>query len=347
MRPSTPSNLRYVTDDTPGITRRRRGRGYSYYLPDGALLQSPAERDRINALAIPPAYEHVWICPLPNGHLQATGRDAAERKQYRYHADYEAFRQQKKFNGLVAFGESLDTLRRRVNADLKRDGLDRQRVLAAAVRLMDCTLIRAGHGGQTNGQPTYGLATLREKHLTRNGSRITLEFRGKSGRQQQRTLDEPVIADVLRQCEVLPGRALFTYEDDAGQPQTIDAGDVNDYLAEYTGQTDLSADQAVTAKTFRTWGGTVLAAVQLAQLEPENTQARRHRQTVAVVREVAEALGNTPATCRTYYVHPKVFAAFEDGSLANAFEGLDRFRVVPPRTQRSKVEDAVLALLSA
>jgi DNA topoisomerase-1 len=330
--------LQYITDTTPGITRRRCGRGFSYRLPNGQPLKRKAELERIRALAIPPAYQQVWICPQPEGYLQATGRDAAHRKQYRYHDQYRAWRQRLKYDRLVDFGDALAALRRQVNRDLQGSGLSRTRVLAAAVRLMDLTLIRAGHGGETGGKPTYGLATLREKHLDLDGDGLQLAFRGKSGQVQRRQIDAPAVSKVLRRCQGLPGRELFVYEDEDGRSRRIDAGDVNDYLAEYAGP-------EVSAKDFRTWGGTVLAACRLASVERGDTKPQRHRQTVTVVKHVASSLGNRPATARKYYIHPEVFDAFEKDRLAEAFADCRRLDARPARTQLSRVEEAVLTLL--
>ena len=333
-----PAALRYVTDAIPGITRRRHGRGFTYRTPDGKTLRDLAERRRIAALAIPPAYLNVWICPRPDGHLQATGRDAAGRKQYRYHDAYQQFRQQLKYAGLVEFGQALVTIRRRVNRDLKLPGLPREKVLAAAVRLMDLTLIRAGHGGETGGKPTYGLATLREKHLQRRGHHLRLDFRGKSGQPQRREIDAPAVAKVLRKCQGLPGHELFRYLDEDGRPHAIDAGDLNDYLVQ-------TADLGCTAKDFRTWGGTVLAACRLASLDRAESPTARRRQIVETVKHVASALGNRPATSRKYYIHPAVPQAFEDDRLAGYFDGLHRLDPAPAKTQLSRVETATLQLL--
>jgi DNA topoisomerase-1 len=307
-------------------------------LPNQRPLQDPAELRRIKSLAVPPAYENVWICPLAEGYLQATGRDAAGRKQYRYHEAYRAWRQAQKYDTLVGFGEALASLRRQVNRDLRRPGLHRRRVLAAAVRLMDLTLIRVGHGGETDGKPTYGLATLREKHLDLHGSQLRLTFRGKSGRRQQREVDAPALAKVLRRCRGLPGEELFTYLDEDDQPRSIDAGDVNAYLAEHAGPD-------ITAKSFRTWGGTVLAACRLAATEREGDTTRRDRQVVAVIKDVAAALGNRPATCRKYYVHPAVLQGFERGELTKRFREVGQLRPRPARTQLNRVEQVVLDLL--
>lgn len=230
-----------------------------------------------------------------------------------------------------------------MNGDLKLPGLPREKVLAAAVRLMDLSLIRAGHGGETDGKPTYGLATLREKHLDRRGSHLTLAYRGKSGQTQHRDLDAPAVAKVLRKCQGLPGRELFRYLDDDDQTRTIDAGDINDYLVS-SSSTDANA---FSAKDFRTWGGTVLAACRLASLDRAETPPARHRQVVAVTKLVAEALGNRPATSRKYYIHPAVPRSFEDNTLTQYFQDLHRLTPTPAKTQLSAVESATLDLLHA
>ena len=329
-----------TTDREPGITRRRAGRGFCYRWPDGETVRTPDVRTRIHALAIPPAYERVWICPRPEGHLQATGRDAAARKQYRYHPDWTRTRAEALFHTLPAFADALPRLRRRVDDDLKRPGLDRERIAAAAVRLLELTLVRAGHGaGQTGGRPTFGLATLRSRHveLGRAGT-IRLDYRGKSGKRQTRTVGSPRVAGVLRRSLGLPGERLLTYEDEDGRARPLDADDLNAYLRNATGA-------EFTAKHFRTWGGTLHAAATLARQTPGATDAGRRRQINEAVTAAARALGNRPATCRKHYIAPAVFDAFEARELTarmNARPDPDR---PPPRRGLGAEERALKKLL--
>jgi DNA topoisomerase I len=309
-RSAAQAGLVYVADDQSGITRRRRGGGFSYHHADGALV-SDEDRRRIEALVIPPAWEDVWICPLPNGHLQATGRDAAGRKQYRYHPDWRRVRDEAKFSRLVPFGEALPDLRARVDTDLRRPDLDRRKVLALAVRLLDETLIRIGNPEYAEGG-SYGLTTLRDRHVAFEGDRVQFSFIGKSGQEQQVTLEDRRLARLVKACRDLPGYTLFQYMTESGKA-AIDSGDVNDYLREVTGE-------AFSAKVFRTWGGTVLAAKALrarGTAEDEKTADGHVRD---VCREVALALGNTVAVCRSYYIHPRIPESYRDGELLDVLK---------------------------
>jgi DNA topoisomerase-1 len=305
------AGLVYVTDTEPGITRRRRGTGFSYHDPDGTLIDG-AERDRIEALAIPPAWDDVWICPLPNGHLQATGRDEAGRKQYRYHDRWAEVRNRVKFNRLVPFGEALPTIRSRVEHDLGRRQLDRDKVLALAVRLLDETLIRIGNPEYVDANSSYGLTTLRDKHVAFDGAEVRFSFVGKSGKEHDVALRDRRLARLVKACRDIPGYTLFQYRTDAGK-DAIDSGDVNGWLRETTGE-------PFSAKDFRTWGGTVLAAKALrARGDAEDEQAADEH-CLDVVKEVAEGLGNTVAVCRKYYVHPDIVAAYCAGDLVEAMK---------------------------
>ncbi|MCX7514510.1 DNA topoisomerase IB [Frateuria hangzhouensis] len=307
------AGLVYVSDAQPGIRRLRRGKGFSYLDADGQPLADRAELARIRALAIPPAYRDVWICPSPDGHLQATGRDARGRKQYRYHADWRTQRDHGKFDRLLAFGAALPKLRRRVRQDLARAGLPREKVLALLVRLLDETLIRVGNEAYARDNHSYGLTTLRSRHVRVVRGRLRFCFRGKSGQEQEVELDDRRLARIVRRVQHLPGQRLFQYLDDEGARQSVDSGMVNEYLHAVCGE-DFSA------KDFRTWGGTAQAAGVLACTplpETGGERARRHALMTAV-KQVAGVLGNTPAVCRKSYIHPQVFEGWQDGSLHRA-----------------------------
>ncbi len=302
------AGLRYVSDTAPGITRERAGKGFRYLGPGGREVTGSVDQMRIRQLAVPPAWTDVWICPDPEGHVQATGRDARGRKQYRYHARWREVRDALKYDRMVEFGEMLPRIRQRVDADLRRPGLPRERVLAAVVRLLDIALIRVGNREYARQNRSYGLTTLRRRHLDVAGSDLRFEFRGKSGVEHRVRLRDRHLAAVLRHCQDLPGQDLFQYVDAEGSRQSVGSGDVNDYLRE-------AAGGEVTAKDFRTWAGTVLAACELrAAGVPESERAGR-RQVVEAIATVARRLGNTPAVCRRCYVHPDVLDAHADGSL--------------------------------
>lgn len=303
------AGLVYVSDAEPGIARRRRGRGFSYHHPDGEPV-SESDRARIEALAIPPAWEDVWICPLPNGHVQATGRDEKGRKQYRYHPDWAEVRGRVKFNRMVPFGEALPTLRSRVEADLRRKALDRAKVVALAVRLLDETLVRIGNPEYAASNDSYGLTTLRDRHVDFEGAEVRFTFVGKSGKEHALRVRDRRLARLVKQCRDIPGYTLFQYHTDDGK-RAIGSGDVNAYLRETTGE-------AFSAKDFRTWGGTVLAAKALVERGGAEDQAAADRHCADVVKEVAAELGNTVAVCRKYYVHPDIVAAYCEGSLLEA-----------------------------
>ncbi|HEV2622325.1 MAG TPA: DNA topoisomerase IB [Frateuria sp.] len=307
------AGLVYVSDTQPGIRRLRRGKGFGYCDADGRPVTDRAELARIRALAIPPAYEGVWICAHPDGHLQATGRDARGRKQYRYHPDWHALRDHGKFDRILAFGAALPKLRRRARQDLALTGLPREKVLALLVRLLDETLIRVGNEAYARDNDSYGLTTLRSRHLRVVRGRLRFCFRGKSGQEQEVELDDKRLARIVRRVQQLPGQRLFQYLDDTGERQPIDSGMVNDYLREACGE-------AFSAKDFRTWGGTAHAAGVLARTplpESGGERARRHV-LVEAVKQVAEVLGNTPAVCRKSYIHPEIFEGWQDGSLHRA-----------------------------
>lgn len=311
--PGLAPSLHYVSDHEPGIRRTRSKPGFDYAWPDGRDVTDENTLDRIRALAIPPAYEDVWICPDPYGHIQATGRDARGRKQYRYHALWRQHRDAAKYGRMAAFGRALPRLRARVEKDLARRGMPREKVLAAVVRLLELTLIRVGNDEYARKNKSFGLTTLRKRHVDVHGSAVVFEFRGKSGKDHRTGIQDRRLARVVRACEELPGQRLFKYVGEDDNTHDIGSDDVNAYIHEATGE-------HFTAKDFRTWAGTLLAAQLLAACERAHNQTQ-HKHTVAdCVKAVASKLGNTPAVCRSSYIHPEVIAAYADDRLKRAFK---------------------------
>lgn len=314
LPPKLPGGLVYVSPTLPGLTRVRSGaKGFRYRQPDGQWLKDAAEIERIQRLAIPPAYTDVWICPLPNGHLQATGFDARGRRQYRYHADWRVQRDEGKFEHMQAFGRALPRIRTRVARDLagpaRGQPITRERVLAALVRLLDTTYLRVGNEEYASSNRSYGLTTLRTRHAQLRGNQLTLRFRGKSGVIQEAALDDPRVARVVRHCQQLPGQELFQYQDADGKAHTVGSSDVNDYLREITSSAaGAGTDEHFTAKDFRTWHGTT-QALELTRLActAQGDNAIQYS-AKAILTEVASQLGNTPAVCKKSYVHPAVMA---------------------------------------
>jgi DNA topoisomerase-1 len=306
--------LRYVTDDRPGIRRLRSGKRFRYRNADGRPVKDAETLRRIHTLAIPPAWTDVWICPLPNGHLQATGRDDRGRKQYRYHPRWRQVRDETKYDRMIAFGLALPRLRARVEADLAQSGLPRSKVLATVVRLLETTLIRVGNEEYARSNHSFGLTTLHDQHVTIAGETVHFAFRGKSGVRHRIDVRDRRLARVVRRCRDVPGQELFQYVDEEGKRHAVDSADVNEYLREVAGE-------AFTAKDFRTWSGTVLAAMALQEFRAFDSQAQARRNVVAAVEAVAKRLGNTPSVCRKCYVHPAVVGAYLDGTL---LEGLRR-----------------------
>lgn len=305
------AGLRYVSDGRLGITRRRSGRGWSYRSPDGTLLRDRRTLARIRGLAIPPAWSDVWISPVVSGHIQATGRDARSRKQYRYHARWRDVRDEAKYDRTIAFAESLPAIRARVESDMGLRGVPRDKVLAAIVRLLEITLIRVGNAEYARDNRSYGLTTLHDRHAVIEGSEVTFKFRGKSGRVHKVDIRDRRLAAIVRRCQELPGQELFQYIDEQGEVQDVSSTDVNEYLRQITGQT-------FTAKDFRTWAGTVLAAQALRALEgtASGTERELRSNVVRAVEQVAQSLGNTPTVCRQCYVHPAIIEAYLDGAMA-------------------------------
>ena len=331
-----PDDLVYTTDNEPGYRRRKRGGRFVYLLPSGAPLRNPRELARIARLAIPPAYTDVWICRNARGHLQATGRDARGRKQYRYHEKWNAVRSASKFHRLIEFAGHLPALRAQVQKDLDLPGLPQQKVLAAVVRLLELTAIRVGNEEYSRDNGSYGLTTLRNHHARLRGGKIGFRFRGKAGKFHSVDLDDPKLARIVRKCQELPGQILFQFLDEQGQAISIDSVDVNRYIRMHSAH-DFSA------KDFRTWAGTVLAARTLLKKEFSDDEAEAKSRIVATTNEVAEALGNTPAVCRKCYVHPAVFEAYLDHSLRLPAV---RSRRVFPAKGLSAEERALIRLLS-
>ncbi|HET7655924.1 MAG TPA: DNA topoisomerase IB [Luteimonas sp.] len=313
------AGLRHVCDAGPGLRRRRAGGGFAYLDGEGRALRDEATLARIRALAIPPAWTEVWICPDPRGHLQASGRDARGRKQYRYHPQWSRVRDGGKFDRIVAFGESLPRLRRRLRTDLGKRGYPRGKVLAIVVAVMGETLVRVGNPEYAKANNSYGLTTLRNRHVAfLRGGRARFRFRGKSGQEHEVVLDDKRLARLVRACRQLPGQALFQYRDDDGALVPVDSGEVNDYLREATGA-------EFSAKDFRTWGGTLAAFQRFARTtlpyRADGTPAGERALAgleKAVVREVAAALGNTPTVCRKSYIDPVVFTGWREGRVQKA-----------------------------
>lgn len=334
------AKLRYVTDRTRGIARVRTPSGFEYRDPHGSKVKDEDTLTRIRKLAIPPAYEHVWICPYPNGHLQAVGRDARGRKQYRYHARWREVRDENKYGKMLLFGRVLPKIRAQVERDLGRSGLSREKVLAAIVRLLETTLMRVGNEEYAKSNKSYGLTTLRNRHVKiGNGSRIRFDFRGKHGSEHHIDLRNKRLASIVRRCQELPGQELFQYLDEDDVPRAVTSDDVNDYLREITGED-------ITAKDFRTWAATNLAALALRELEQFDSQTKAKRNMVQAVEAVSKMLGNTPAICRKCYIHPAIFDGYLDGSLLQALKRRADEKLADPGSGMKAEEAAVTAFLS-
>lgn len=332
------AGLRYVTDAMPGITRKRAGRAFSYRDPQGRVLKERKDLARIRALAIPPAWTGVWICPHPNGHLQATGRDARGRKQYRYHDEWRTVRDAHKFDRTLVFAGALPRIRARVAADLRRHGLPREKVLATIVRLLETTLIRVGNAEYARDNKSYGLTTFRDRHVEFDGAELAFEFRGKSGKLHKVSIRDRRLARIVRACQELPGQELFQYVDAEGVRRDVDSADVNAYLQEITGE-------PFTAKDFRTWAGTVLASLALSEFESFDTQAAAKRNVTCAIEHVAKRLGNTVAVCRKSYIHPAILDSYLDGSLLGFLKGEVEAMLREELEGLSGEEAAVLAFL--
>ena len=311
--------LKYVTDGFAGITRRRAGTGWAYFAPNGARIRDAEKRKRINKLAIPPAWTDVWICPDPYGHIQATARDARGRKQYRYHSSYREACDRSKFRHMLEFSEVLPRLRERIERDLAGDELTRKQILATVIRLLDKTLIRVGNDEYAKENKSFGLTTLRRRHVEVDGTSLRFTFRGKSGVEHNVSITDKRLARIIQRCQDLPGTEIFQYLDGAGKRHTVASDDVNAHLREITGRD-------ITAKDFRTWGGTMAAAMALRSRGPAPTRREADRNIVEAIDLVSHRLGNTRAVCRKYYVHPALIEAYLEGRIVPLPEEAPRKR---------------------
>ncbi len=330
--------LSYVDDGLPGLTRKRSGTGFRYLDAKGAPIRDKAILARIKALAIPPAYTDVWICPRRDGHIQATGRDAKGRKQYRYHPDFRQAREANKFSRIMAFADALPGLRRRVDADMRRPGLSREKVLATVVHLLETTLIRVGNDDYARTNKSYGLTTLRDPHVRVEGAELTFRFKGKSGKAWDVSMKDRRVARIVKACQDLPGQELFQYLDADGARRDVTSSDVNAYLREIAGED-------FTAKDFRTWAGTVLAALALREFETFDSEAGAKRNVRAAIESVAGRLGNTPTICRKCYIHPQVLDCYLEGDMLLQVKDAVETELTEDLSSLRPEEAAVLGLL--
>lgn len=333
------AGLRYVTDAKPGITRKRRGKSFQYFDNDGKQIRNKEEIARIKSLVIPPAWTDVWICPRANGHLQATGRDARGRKQSRYHPRWREVRDENKYERMRLFGETLPVIRERVEKDLALPGLPREKILATIVRLLETTFIRVGNEEYAKENHSYGLTTMRNKHVDVDGATVRFKFKGKSGKNHDIDLNDRRLARIVKRCLDLPGYELFQYIDNDESLRAVDSSDVNDYLRTIT-------EQQFTAKDFRTWAGTVLACLALREFEAFQSETEAKRNIVQAIKSVAEKLGNTPAVCRKCYVHPAVLECYNAGELLTTLESAGKKASKSPHALRQE-EVEVMFLLEA
>jgi DNA topoisomerase I len=332
------AGLRYVTDTSPGIRRQRAGKGFTYLTGDGTRLRDRHELQRITSLRIPPAWTKVWICPMSHGHLQATGYDAKGRKQYRYHPRWRDVRDETKYGRMLVFGEALPSIRQHVEHDLALHGLPRAKVLATVLQLLETTLMRVGNEEYTRANDSFGLTTLRDRHVDIAGATLRFHFRGKSGKEHTVEINDRRLALIVKRCQEIPGQELFQYRDDEGQRRTIDSADVNEYLRQVTGQD-------FTSKDFRTWNGTVLAVRALQTCGVGESAAQAKKAVVEAIKTVAAQLGNTPAICRKCYVHPAVIEAYLEGILIDMLQRLGKADPAALIQGLSAEEGKVLAFL--
>ena len=325
------AGLRYVSDDQPGFSRQPKGEEFEYFDAKGKPIRDEQRLLRIKRLAIPPAWRDVWICPSPNGHIQATGRDDRRRKQYRYHERWREIRDENKYDRLISFGKALPKIRRRVKKDLALSGLPREKVLATIVQLLERSLIRVGNEEYARENKSFGLTTMQDRHVDVKGSKLRFRFRGKSGRQHEVDVTDRRVAKIVLKLQDLPGQDLFQYVDDEGDPHNITSQDVNEYLHEITGED-------FTAKDFRTWAGTVLAAIALSAAGEFETKKQAKANIKNAIEAVAKILGNTSAICRQCYIHPIVLETYLNG---NSLDGLKQ------GTEKELAQAAVLKLLQA
>ena len=332
------AGLRYVTDASPGIRRKRKGAGFVFHGPDGKRVNDRNEIRRIQALVIPPAWKNVWICARDNGHLQATGIDAKGRKQYKYHPRWRSVRDEAKFDRLLAFSQKLPKIRAQVRKDLRNIDLTREKVIATVVRLLEVSLIRIGNEEYAKENKSFGLTTMRNRHVAVKGSTVRFQFRGKGGKEHSLEVSDERIARVVKKCQALPGQHLFEYRTANGEIESIGSEDVNDYLQQIAGE-------PFTAKDFRTWAGTVLAAIALSKLVEFDTHALAKKNVVTAIEAVAKLLGNTPAICRKCYIHPAVADSYLNGTLIQVLREKAENRLSRHLHRLKPEEAAVVALL--
>ncbi|GAC1399869.1 MAG: DNA topoisomerase IB [Ktedonobacteraceae bacterium] len=315
------AGLRYVSDASPGIQRKRAGKHFSYVGLDGKPIRNEEELKRIRSLGIPPAWANVWICVNPRGHIQATGRDAKGRKQYRYHPKWREIRDETKYDRMMEFGKALPLIRERVEHDLKLSGLPREKVLATIVRLLDTTSIRIGNEEYARENGSFGLTTMRDNHVEVEGTKVEFHFRGKSGKEHTIDVKDRQLAKIIKRFQALPGHKLFQYYDEQNMLHVIESDDVNTYLHQIT-------EQEFTAKDFRTWAGTVIATCALQDLGEYETQTQAKKNVVRAIETASKHLGNTPTICRKSYVHPEIIDAYLNGSLLKALKKDDEQAVI-------------------
>jgi DNA topoisomerase-1 len=326
--------LRYVHDTQPGIQREKAGKGFRYLNHDGRPVKDRDTLKRIEALVIPPAWKQVWISPLENGHLQASGRDDRNRKQHLYHARWRAVRDENKFHRLTDFARVLPGIRRHLVQDLKKQGLCREKILATVVRLLEISLIRVGNEESARDNHTYGLTTMKNRHATVHGDNVRFHFLGKSNKEHLVEIHDPRVAKIVRDCQHLPGQELFHYVNEAGEKHPIGSHDVNDYLREISGED-------FTAKEFRTWGGTLSALTHLRRLGPAPKITQSRKNVVAAIKVAAESLGNTVAVCRKSYIHPVVLEAYLAGTLIPTLEKITD-KTKTSRAKQLHVDEIIL-----
>jgi DNA topoisomerase I len=332
------AGLRYVSDQLPGVARKQKGGNFTYHDKEGKRIRDPLELKRIRSLSIPPAWEKVWICAQANGHLQATGIDAKGRKQYKYHPIWRTVRDEAKFERLLSFADVLPKIRAQVDKDMRQPDLSREKVLATIVRLLEVSLIRVGNEEYAKENKSFGLTTMRNRHAEIAGSTVRFQFRGKSGKKHMVEVSDRRVARVVQKCQDLPGQRLFEYEDPAGEVAAIGSEDVNDYLQRITGQ-------PFTAKDFRTWAGTVLAAIALGKMEEVDSQSLAKRNIVTAIETVARLLGNTVAICRKCYIHPAIPTSYLDGTLARTLRVKADSQIARHLHELKPEEAAVITLL--
>ncbi|MEO6872869.1 MAG: DNA topoisomerase IB [Chthoniobacterales bacterium] len=332
------AGLRYVSDDQPGYTRKKHGKKFTYFDTHGKEIKDETRILRLNRLAIPPAYQDVWICPSPNGHLQATGIDDRGRKQYRYHKRWRAERDENKYEKMIVFGQALPKIRRRVTRDLKKRGLPREKVIATIVELLERTFIRVGNEEYVKENKSFGLTTMRNRHVAVRGETVRFQFKGKSGIEHDIGVDDRRVATIMKKLQDLPGQEVFQYLDEEGERHHITSEDVNDYLHEITGE-------EFTAKDFRTWAGTVMAAIALQAQDAFENKSQAKKNVKEAIAAVAKVLGNTPAVCRKCYVHPAVLETYLDGSLIEGLKKQTEKTLARSLNELRSGEAAVLSFL--